>query len=155
MRKLLVYQSHIVCKSMHQIEPFGGQNWKKFLPCPARSLRSLGLGRFAPSQSRNLFRNFLFEMLGGLQMVPNKGIWRMHDQPVQYATVTHSSHCNYRLVCKSIVLVKQDSLCQFSGCFEMSLLDLLSTTFQSPELRYPVWVYLEGHNAVSIKKVWI
>ena len=35
-------------------------------PPPARSLRSLGLGRFAPSQSRNLFRNFLFEMLGGL-----------------------------------------------------------------------------------------
>ena len=35
------------------------------LPHPAPS-RSLGLGRFAPSQSHNLFRNFLFEMLGGL-----------------------------------------------------------------------------------------
>ena len=77
MRKLLVYQRHIVCKSMHQIEPFGGQNWKKSLPWeggqphlpPARSLRSFGLGRFAPSQSHNLFRNFLFEMLGGLYLV--------------------------------------------------------------------------------------
>ena len=35
-------------------------------PPPARSLRSLGLGRFAPSQSHDLFRNFYFEMLGGL-----------------------------------------------------------------------------------------
>ena len=30
------------------------------------------------------------------------------------ATVMHSSHCNHRFVCRSIVLVKQDSLCQFS-----------------------------------------
>ena len=27
------------------------------------------LGRYAPSQSRNLFRNFLFQMLGGLKIV--------------------------------------------------------------------------------------
>ena len=85
MSKLLVYQRHIVCKSMHQIEPFGGQIWKKSLPweggqppshtpSPARSLRSLGLGRFAPSQSRNLFRNFLFEMLGGL-LLPKTMLW--------------------------------------------------------------------------------
>ena len=38
-------------------------------PPPARSLRSLGLGRFAPSQSRNNIRNFLFEMLGGLLII--------------------------------------------------------------------------------------
>ena len=39
-------------------------------------------------------------------------IWRVIDQsPV---SVKHISHCNHRLVCRSIVLVKQDSLRQFS-----------------------------------------
>ena len=56
MRKLLVYQRHIVCRSMHQIEPFGGQNWKKSLPWeggqppsgqpPSHTLPPLG--RYAP-----------------------------------------------------------------------------------------------------------
>ena len=36
----------------------------------------------------------------------------------------------------------------FPGHFEMSL--VLVTSFQSPE--NPVWVYLEGNNAVSISK---
>ena len=44
---------------------------------------------------------------------------------------------NHRLVCRSIVLVKQDSLCQFSRQFMKCL-------------TYPVWVYLEGNNGVSI-----
>ena len=48
-------------------------------------------------------------------------IWRVINQ--FKATVMHSSHCNHRHVCKRIVLVKQDSLCQFP-----------ITTFQSPEL---------------------
>ena len=54
-------------------------------------------------------------------------IWRVINQCK--ATVTHSSLCNHRLVCRSIVLVKLDSLCQFSRPFW----NLSSTTFQSPE----------------------
>ena len=42
-------------------------------------------------------------------------IWRVINQ--FKATVTHSSHCNHILVCRSIVLVKQDSLRQFSRLF--------------------------------------
>ena len=44
----------------------GGQPPSHITLPPLGVLRSLGLGRFAPSQSRNLFRIFLFEMLGGL-----------------------------------------------------------------------------------------
>ena len=77
MRKLLVYQRHIVCKSMHQIEPFGGQNWKNSLPWeggqpPSHTLSPLS--RYAPSglvaslpRKVAIFLGiFLFEMLGGL-----------------------------------------------------------------------------------------
>ena len=39
-------------------------------------------------------------------------IWRVINQ--FKATVMHSSHCNHRLVCRSIVLVKQNSLHLFS-----------------------------------------
>ena len=46
------------------------------------------------------------------QMVPSQEIWRVINQ--FKGTVTHSSHCNHRLVCWSIVLVKQDSLRQLS-----------------------------------------
>ena len=52
------------------------------------------------------------------------------DQPVQSHSIMHSKHCNHRLVCRSIVLVKQDSLCQLSRPFW----NVSSTTFQSPEL---------------------
>ena len=46
-------------------------------------------------------------------------IWRVINQ--FKATVMHSSHCNHRLVCMSIVLVKQDSLRQvFQAVSEMS-----------------------------------
>ena len=62
------------------------------------------------------------------QMVPNQE--NMEGDNQFKATVVHSSHCNYRLVCRSIVLVKQDSLCQFSRLFW----NVSSTTFQSPEL---------------------
>ena len=55
-------------------------------------------------------------------------IWRVINQ--FKATVTHSSHCNHIRVCRSIVLVKQDSLHQFSRPFW----NVSSTTFQSPEL---------------------
>ena len=58
-----------VCKSMHQIEPFGGQNWKKSLPWEGGQPPLPPLRRYAPSQSRNLFRNFLFEILGGLGLL--------------------------------------------------------------------------------------
>ena len=53
-------------------------------------------------------------------------IWRVINQ--FKATVTRSSHCNHRFVCRSIVLVEQDSFRQFSRPSQMSL----STTFQSP-----------------------
>ena len=42
-------------------------------------------------------------------------IWRVINQ--FKVTVTHSSHCNHILVCRSIVLLKQDSLRQFSRLF--------------------------------------
>ena len=59
------------------------------------------------------------------QMVPNQGIWRVINQ--FKATVTHSSHCSHRFVCRSIVPVKQDSLRQFPKYPEMSLVLLLNS----------------------------
>ena len=76
-------------------------------------------------------------------------IWRIINQ--FKATFTHSSHCNHRLVCRSIVLVKQDSLRQFFGISR----NVSSTNFHNPKLLHPVWVYLEGNNAVSSSKGWI
>ena len=74
----------------------------------------------------------MFFMLGtgNSQMVPNQRIWRVTNQ--FKATVTHISHCNHRLVCRSIVLVKQDSLHQFSRPFSSTTF-VTSTTFQSPK----------------------
>ena len=51
-------------------------------------------------------------------------IWRVT------ATAMYSIHRNHRLVCRSIVLVKQDSICQFSRPFW----NVSSSTFQSPKL---------------------
>ena len=62
-------------------------------------------------------------------------IWRVINQFI--ATITHSSHCNHRL------LVKQDSLRQFPGHFEMSLILLFW-------IIYPVRVYLEGNNTMLV-----
>ena len=46
-------------------------------------------------------------------------------------TVTHSSHCNHRLLCSSIVLVKNRTpFVSFPG----RLRNVSSTTFQSPDL---------------------
>ena len=76
----------------------------------------------------------------------------MTSSSVRYgfkATVTHSSHYNHRFVCKSIVLVKQDSLRQFS---RPSPKCLHSCTFESPELLNQCGFYLEGTNAVRIRK---
>ena len=42
-------------------------------------------------------------------------LWRVINQ--FKATFMHNSHCNHRLVCRSIVLVKQDSIHQFSRLF--------------------------------------
>ena len=67
------------------------------------------------------------------------------------ATVTHSSQCNHRLLCSSTVLVKQDSLCQFSRPSQKCLQNYFSKSW----VTYPVWVYLEGINAVSIRNGWI
>ena len=67
-------------------------------------------------------------------------IWRVINQ--FNATVTHSSHCNHRLVRKSIVLY---SLRRFSKPFtKMSLVLLFKV------LTYPVWVYLEKNNNNAI-----
>ena len=67
------------------------------------------------------------------------------------ATVMHSSHCDHRLVCRGIVLVKQDSLSQFSRPFTKSFYYYFSKSW----ITYPAWVYLEGNNALSIRKGWI
>ena len=47
-------------------------------------------------------------------------VWSLINQ--FKATVMHSSHCNHRLVCRSIVSVKQDSLLQFSRPLSLVLL---------------------------------
>ena len=78
-----------------------------------------------------LLPSWVFFHVGGQKIVrwcQIRRIWRVNNQ--FKATVTHSSHCNHRLVCRSIVLVKQDSLRQFSRPFW----NVSSTTFQSPEL---------------------
>ena len=52
-----------------------------------------------------------------------RGIWRVINQ--FKATITHTSHCNQQ-VCRSIVLVKRDSLHRFSRPFtKLSLVLLL------------------------------
>ena len=76
-----------------------------------------------------------------------RGPWRVINQ--FKATVTPSSHCNHRLVCRSIVLVKQDSLCQFSRPINVLSLVLL---FKVLNYLSSVGLYLEGNNAVSIRK---
>ena len=58
----------------------------------------------------------------------------------------HSSHCNHRLVCRSIVLVKQDSLhISFPGHFETSLVLLFKV------LKYLSSVGLLGRKQCSNK----
>ena len=78
-------------------------------------------------------------------MLPNQE--NMEDnQPVSKPQSHTSSIANHRLVCRSIVLVKRDSLPGRSQ-------HVSTNTFRSPELYLnPVWVYLEENNAVSIKK---
>ena len=71
-------------------------------------------------------------------------LWRVINQ--FKATVMHSSHCNHRLVCRSIVLVKQYCLRQFSIPFWSVLFT---------DLNYLSSVYLCGRNAFSIRKNWI
>ena len=64
-------------------------------------------------------------------------LWRVINQ--FKATVTHSSHCKHRLVCRSIVLVKQDSLHQFARTF----MKCSSTYYFSKSwITYPVYVFL-------------
>ena len=75
-----------------------------------------------------------------------RSIWRVINQ--LKATVMHSSHCNHRLVCRSIVL---DSLRQFSRPFW----NVSSTTIQSPELLIQCGFIWKGNNAVCIRKGWI
>ena len=61
-------------------------------------------------QMRRIFNSIFFSL----------SIWRVINQ--FKATVTHNSHCNHRFVCRSIVLVKQDSLRSvFQAVSEMSL----------------------------------
>ena len=64
------------------------------------------------------------------------------NQPVQ-ATDMHSSHCNHRLVWRSIVLVKQDPFISFPGHLKMSLLLLFKV------LNYLSSVGLPGRKQLS------
>ena len=81
------------------------------------------------------------------EMVPNQ-----ENMEGDQNTVTDSNHCNHRLGCRSIVLVKQNSLHNFPGRFEISL---SSTIFKNSWITFPVWYYLERNNTVSIRKGWI
>ena len=99
---------------------------------------------------------FLSNAFGGQKIISwcqSSRRWRVINQFRE--TVMPNSHCYYRLVCRSIVLVEQDSLRPFGsfpGRSEMFL------NYLNPEkswITYPVWVYLEGNNAVSIRKTWI
>ena len=78
-----------------------------------------------------------------------RGPWRVINQFKATVTVTHSSHCNHRLVCRSTVLVKQDSLCQFSRPINVLSLALL---FRVLNYLSSVGLYLEGYHAVNIRK---
>ena len=62
-------------------------------------------------------------------------IWRVINQ--FKATVTHSSRRNHRLVCRSIVLVKQDSLRHFFRPFTKCLYH-----FSKSSITYPACVYI-------------
>ena len=73
-------------------------------------------------------------------------VWR-----VIKATVMHNSHCNHRLVCRIIVLLKQDSLGQFSRPF-WNVSSSTTCTFQSLELRIQYgFIWKETMQLVSEK----
>ena len=62
-----------------------------------------------------LFLSQVFLHVGEQQIVrwcQIRRIWRVIN--LFKATVMHSSHCNHGPMCRNIVLVKQESLCQFS-----------------------------------------
>ena len=76
-------------------------------------------------------------------MVPNQENME-GNQPVH----SYSGHCNHRIVCRSIVLVEQDSRRAFS---RPSPQCPYSTTFQSPELLIQCeFIWNLKNNAVSI-----
>ena len=82
-------------------------------------------------QSNTASQPSVFFHVGEQKMVRWCEIRRIRREINQFkATVTHSSHCNHRLVCRNIIQVKQDSLRQFSRPF----LNVSRNTIQSPEL---------------------
>ena len=95
----------------------------------------------------------LFVHVGGQKTVrwyQIRRIWRVINH--FKATVTYNTqYCNHRLVCRSIVLVKTGLP---SSVFQ-AVLKFLQYYFWKSLITYSVWAYLEGNNAVSIRKCWI
>ena len=105
--------------------------------------------------------NCRYDLIIGLLLLPNQVFFYVGEQKIvrwcqirriwrainQFkATVTHKSHYNHRFVCRSIVLVKQDSLStDFQAVSEMCQVLLLKV----------LYVFLKGNNTVSIRKGWI
>ena len=74
-------------------------------------------------------------------------IWRVINQ--FKATVTHSSHCTHRLMCR----------CPDETGLPLSVFRpfciVYSTTLQSPVLLFQCGIIWKGNNAISVRKGWI
>ena len=80
----------------------------------------------------------------------SRRIWRVINQ--FNATVMHNSHYNHRLNCVQENCPRETwpPSSVFQAVSKMSLYYYFSKSWST----YPVWVYLEGNNAVGIRKGW-
>ena len=95
-----------------------------------------------------LSRRMIFVHVGEQKIVrwcQIRRLWRVINQ--FKATVTPSSHCSHRLVCRSIVLVKQDSLRQFPGRSTKASIQVV--------LLFNVLYYLSSVGLSGSRKGWI
>ena len=122
----LIFNIHVVSPAVHTLLPSALQR------LDSGSIEALILIlKNVPNCRYDLIGPILLLLLscwGTVRWCQIRRIWRVINQ--LKPTVTYSSHCNPKPVCRSIVLVKQDSLRQISRPFW----NACSTTFQSPEL---------------------
>ena len=110
---------------------------RTLLPSVLQCLDSHGIEAFILILEKVL--NCRYDLIIGLILLPSRvffhvgeqkivrwcQIWRIWRINQVKATVTHSSHCNHRLLHRSIDLVKLDSLRQFSRSFWLDFLSQL------------------------------
>ena len=103
------------------------------LPCGPNtssiSVAVLGFPCYRRKKKKKVLNGRLYDLIIGPILLPSQVFFHVGEQEIvrwcqirwiwrvinQFkATVMQSSHCNHRLVGRNIVLVKQDSLCQFS-----------------------------------------